>query len=136
MNVSKSEIFDKFTITRLKKKRSPRSKKIKEQFNLYKAETDSILHNLNITKQGLVNKLLTDLYKINGKIWDLQDKIRGNPKSNLPLQEIGKLAIMIVNLNDKRVRIKNRISKLFNEHFFEEVRVYSTSLNSKTKKKG
>ena len=50
-----------------------------------------------------------ELSKINGEIWDLEADIRKGQLENLSLEDVGKRAIKIRELNGKRVGIKSHI---------------------------
>lgn len=54
-------------------------------------------------------KCFRKLYKINGKIWQLESDIRNNKENKLGLKEIGKRAIKIRNWNNKRIKIKDEL---------------------------
>lgn len=50
-----------------------------------------------------------ELYEINGTIWDLESDIRRGKEKELGLEEVGRRAIAIRELNKKRVSVKNKI---------------------------
>lgn len=123
MQVPKADLFDRFVIIKLKKERLSHSKKLKHQFELYKTEVESVLAEANKGKLDLANNFLSDLYTVNGKIWDLEHQLRSGLEDSLPLSEIGRRAIKIRNLNGMRVKIKNKICVLFGEKVFEEIKI-------------
>lgn len=59
------------------------------------------------------------LYDINGKIWDLEADIRQGNEEILGLEEVGRRAIKIRNLNGIRVQYKNEINSKLNQGFIE-----------------
>ena len=54
---------------------------------------------------------LEELYIINGKIWDLESDIRRGKEGLLGLEEVGRRAIAIRELNKNRIAVKNRITE-------------------------
>lgn len=60
-----------------------------------------------------------DLLKKNYEIWQLESAIRNGKDLNISLEEIGRRALEIRNINRERIQIKNRIAKL-NDEFIEE----------------
>jgi len=52
---------------------------------------------------------LNELYIVNAKIWDLESDIRKGKEGELGLEEVGRRAILIRNLNRERVALKNKI---------------------------
>jgi len=61
--------------------------------------------------------MLERLYDINGKIWDLESDIRKGKEGELGLEEVGRRAIMIRELNKKRISVKNQITEETNMGF-------------------
>ena len=51
------------------------------------------------------------LYDINGQIWDLEADIRNGKEGLLGLEEVGRRALKIRDLNAERIRLKNEIAK-------------------------
>lgn len=58
-----------------------------------------------------------EMYEANECLWNLEDKIRN---SDLPMEELGRIGVSISLANDSRIRLKNLISKQFNESYKEE----------------
>jgi hypothetical protein len=63
--------------------------------------------------------LLTSLYVINGKIWDLEADIRQGKEGILGLEEVGRRALAIRDFNGERIRLKNEITELVGEKYKE-----------------
>jgi hypothetical protein len=59
------------------------------------------------------------LAQMNFEIWNLENIIRNNGEDKLSMEEIGKRAITIRNLNRKRIQYKNEITKLDHIGFSE-----------------
>jgi hypothetical protein len=51
------------------------------------------------------------LKTVNGKIWDLEADIRQGKEGKLGLEEVGRRALAIRELNGERVALKNRIAE-------------------------
>lgn len=75
--------------------------------------TEELLLNTPIEKFEEVIKGIRNLYYINGEIWKLESALRKGKEKKLGLREIGKRAIMIRNLNKKRIAEQNRLIGIF-----------------------
>lgn len=107
------EVADRYTIAILKIERLDHTEidieDMKRQIKYYKEGLD--LNNPNLSK------LVDDLYEINGKMWDAEHAIRKGQDENLGLEEIGKRAIKIRDLNRIRMKVKNDIIELTGDGF-------------------
>lgn len=98
------EILDRLSILMLKIERinEPHLKKeLKEYENALK---DYEKRGIKIKKEWI-----TQLHDINGQIWDLESDIRKGKEGELGLEEVGRRAIAIRELNKKRISLKNQI---------------------------
>ena len=99
-----AEVLDRLSILKLKIERinEPHLKKEQDAFNKAIQE---------FRNQGIKIKepWLDELYKINAKIWDLEADIRKGKEGEIGLEEVGRRAILIRNLNRERVALKNKI---------------------------
>lgn len=104
MEMPLAEVLDRLSILKLKIERinEPHLKKELEAFN--KALDEFKNKGIKIKQEWL-----KDLYKINAKIWGLEADIRKGKEGELGLEEVGRRAILIRNLNRERVALKNRI---------------------------
>ena len=59
----------------------------------------------------LVNEEFTELKVIHNKIWDLESELKSGRENELPLEEIGRRAILIRDWNNKRIKLKNIIAE-------------------------
>ena len=103
------ELIDKRSIIQLKMERIPiRKEELKGEYEDY---TESILEyeTDNITSPMDVVEWHEELYKINGQIWDLEADIRSGKEGILGLEEVGKRALAIRNLNSERILVKRDI---------------------------
>lgn len=103
MEMPLPEIIDRFTICRLKSERIG-EKHLEKEYNTYLDEVNKF------RKNGLIKEeWIEELYKLNGEIWDLESDIRKGKEGELGLDEVGRRAIKIRDLNKLRVGIKNKI---------------------------
>ena len=107
-----SEILDRYTITKLKSERTDEN--VSDELKTYKREID----NPNYAQRS--NQIITfidRLYEINGELWDTEGDIRKGV--DMPLEEIGRLALKVRDLNCQRNEIKAEIVDTFSEGFKE-----------------
>ena len=116
MKMPISEIIDRYTITKLKSERT--NEDVAEELSFYKNELD--LYKINL------DKYIKLMYNINGKIWDTEADIRKG--TNLPLEEIGQLALQVRDLNCERNSIKADIVDEFSEGF-KEIKINYKKIN-------
>ena len=107
-----SEILDRYTITKLKSERT--NEDVSDELRTYKKE---INHTDYIEKSDKILSFINRLYEINGELWDTEGDIRKGVK--MPLEEIGRLALKVRDLNCKRNEIKAEIVDTFSEGFKE-----------------
>ena len=115
-----SEIIDRYTITKLKTERT--SEDVREELSAYKLEMENY--------GSAVNEFVEKLYDVNGRLWNTEKDIRDG--KNLPLEEIGKLALKVRNLNCERNGIKAEIVERFSEGF-KEIKINYTKTDYGTK---
>lgn len=77
-----------------------------------------------LTKSGLPGKLITNVIRLstmNGEIWNLEHEMRkcAEGEANVALEEVGRRAIKIRDLNRKRIEYKNEINSLMGSNFRE-----------------
>ena len=101
-----SEIIDRYTITLLKSQRTEED--VAEELNAYKKE---------IPDGDSVEIFINRMYEINGKIWNTEGDIRSGV--DMPLEEVGMLALIVRALNQIRNGIKGEIVDEFAEGFKE-----------------
>ena len=104
-----AEVADRLTIARLKYERLPDEdgEMLARQVAYYEAGIDP-------DNRELLD-LIAQLADINGQMWDAEAAIRQGQDANLGLEEIGRRALRIRDLNRERIAIKNRISHLAND---------------------
>ena len=112
MEMPLSEVIDRYTILKLKlerlKNQSKKSKLIiDKEFKQYKLAIKEFRKREFIVKSEWIEKL----YKINGRTWDLEADIRQGREGLLGLEEIGRRALKIRDINRERIEMKNLIIK-------------------------
>lgn len=109
--LSLSEVLDRLSILKLKASRI-KDLNDKKEFILYSKKLGFyVKHNGYKQKPEIINMFIKKLYEVNGKIWDLEADIRKGKEGELGLEEVGRRAIEIRNLNKERISIKNDIMK-------------------------
>jgi hypothetical protein len=119
MKMPISEIIDRYTITKLKSERT--NEDVSDEMNAYKEE-------INQYDQSAVGEYIEKMYQINGTLWDYESQMRklmdcknsSGPivdVNDLPLSEIGKLALLVRDLNGTRNGVKSEIVEKFSEGF-------------------
>ena len=107
-----SEILDRYTITKLKSERT--NEDVSEELKTYKAEIEKPIYS---EKSNQVISFIDRLYEINGQLWDTEKDIRNGV--DMPLKEVGRLALKVRDLNCKRNEIKAEVVDVFAEGFKE-----------------
>jgi len=106
--MSIGDIVDRYSICKLKSER--------QQLDNTK-EIDALLG--EIERYDGIDESINELYDINGKCWDLEADIRNGNEEILGLEEIGRRALKLRDLNKIRISIKNRVNSAFNQGFIE-----------------
>ncbi|MFC1682465.1 hypothetical protein ACFL0X_02525 [Nanoarchaeota archaeon] len=104
MEMPLPEILDRMSILKLKIERIGESHLQDEMKEYEKALADFKEKGIEIKQE-----LLNELYDLNKQIWDLESDIRSGKEGELGLEEVGRRAILIREINKKRVGIKNKI---------------------------
>ena len=107
-----SEILDRYTITKLKSERT--NEDVSDELRTYKKEVDNPDY---VERSNHIISFIDRLYEINGELWDTEGDIRKGVE--MPLEEIGRLALKVRDLNCIRNEIKAEIVDTFAEGFKE-----------------
>ena len=107
-----SEILDRYTITKLKSERT--NEDVSDELRTYKKEVDNPDY---VERSNQIISFIDRLYEINGELWDTEGDIRKGVE--MPLEEIGRLALKVRDLNCIRNEIKAEIVETFSEGFKE-----------------
>lgn len=109
------EVADRYTIAKLKRERLGADQadpaELERQVGYY-------AEGLDLSDDSLA-ALVEELYGINGRMWDAEYAIRNGQDEELGLEEIGRRALHIRDLNRERMAIKNRITELTGSGFRE-----------------
>lgn len=108
IKMSIGDIVDRYSICKLKSERlqldnSKELQELEKEIHIYESIPDFV----------------DRMYEINGKIWDLEADIRKKNEEILGLEEVGRRAIKIRELNTIRVSCKNEINSKYNEGYIE-----------------
>lgn len=95
------ELVDRYAIALLKYNKT---KANKEELNFY-------VEKLEEYDTSTIIEELQELYEIHSQIWDLESQLKSGQEKELPLEEIGRRAIAIRNLNNTRIKIKNKVAE-------------------------
>jgi len=104
MEMPLPEILDRMSILKLKIERIGETHLKMEMQEYEKALKDFEKRGVRINSEWI-----KELYEVNGQIWDLESDIRKGKEKELGLEEVGRRAIAIRELNKKRISIKNKI---------------------------
>lgn len=111
MQFSIGEILDRLSICQLKAQRTDLD---------CSKELDLLWEALSIVDVGNSSSQYLGFLKIvNGAIWDLESDLRRGKEGELGLEEVGRRAIKIRDLNSIRVFLKNEVNQKFNSGFQE-----------------
>jgi hypothetical protein len=118
-----SELCDRLTIAQLKKERLSDDEinkaGLQKQIEYYESGVD-------MDRPKLVS-LVLDLHKINGQMWDAEYAVRKGLDDDLGLEEIGRRALKIRDLNRVRVSVKNEINELVDQTEFADCKMNHAS---------
>jgi hypothetical protein len=111
MNYPLAEIIDRLSILDLKRSRLPADAATEAYATLLRtaAFTESAL------PQQQIRAWYDMLSEVNGRIWDLEAYIRAGRDGELGLEEIGRRALTIREINGERVGVKAAIAEAIGE---------------------
>lgn len=99
-----TDLIDRFSILRLKLQRLPVDEEIKAEYEIF-------LNAINDFGNDKSSEWIEKMTEINGRIWDLESDIRKGKEKELGLQEVGRRALAIRDINAERIAYKNEIAK-------------------------
>lgn len=76
----------------------------------------------SLNAYGINGKLITNVMRLtqsNIEIWNLENEIRNGGENKFTTEEIGRRAILIRDLNKKRIEYKNKLTELSKNGFCE-----------------
>lgn len=104
MEMPLSEILDRLSIIKLKIERIG-----EPHLKLEEKAYEEAVEEFKSKGLKINDDWLKQLKEVNGKIWDLESDIRKGKEGQLGLEEVGRRAIAIRELNKIRVGIKNKV---------------------------
>jgi hypothetical protein len=106
------ELVDRYCIAKLKFEKTSKNQ---EELIFYQHQL--INYDLN-----LVQEELKMLYQIHDEIWALEKELKSGTEHQLPLEEIGRRAILIRDWNNKRIRLKNTMADKLGQSYLHEIK--------------
>ena len=118
ISISVGELIDKITILKIKKKFI----KLKDKLLNVDKELNILEPILKIDKinSPKIQKLTEQLYEINLKLWEIEDKLREKERMSDFDEEFISLARSVYFTNDKRAEIKKDINIISGSQLVEE----------------
>jgi len=110
LKLSIGDVVDRWTIAWLKHYRG----KVDTYEECIAYQTYSENYDSNVIKEAFEGLLAA-----NGNIWLLESDIRQGKEGELGLEEVGRRALKIRDLNAGRIKIKNKLNEHFKEGFVE-----------------
>jgi len=114
-----SELCDRLTISILKLRRLSDDQAdkamLRQQIDYYRNGIDE--------RDTQLLSLIADLELENGLIWDAEHNIRKGLDADVPLEEIGRRALIIRDINMRRIAVKNSIAKHTGQAGFVDVKM-------------
>jgi len=107
------DLFDKWSILRMK------SRLIGEGLD----EHFAVLNEIQQFDFSKINLYVFDLIEANSKIWILESDIRNG--KDMPLEEVGRRALQIRDINRMRIEAKNKINEIFGD--YQEIKINHAS---------
>lgn len=97
------ELVDRYAIAKLKSDKTDGANLAELDF--YQKQLAASDYNLAPIQQDLDH-----LYGIHRKIWSLEAELKSGREAELSLEELGRRAIMIRDLNNQRIQLKNTMA--------------------------
>lgn len=107
------ELIDRYVIAMVKFRRTDGANQ--EELAYYQVQVSEL------PLQSIVSEI-EELRTIHEEIWTLESELKSGRESNLPLEEIGRRAIMIRDWNNKRIAIKNTVADRLGKDRVREIK--------------
>lgn len=98
------ELIDRLTIAEVKWQRTQANRDELEWYREQMQNFDS----------SLITQNMQQLQSVHNSIWELEKELKAGQEHKLSLEEIGRRAIEIRNLNNKRIQLKNQMAETLN----------------------
>ena len=95
------ELVDRLAIATIKWQRTQSNQEELEWYQQQVAEFD----------QTVISQDMLVLQRIHNAIWELEKELKSGQEQSLSLEEIGRRAIEIRNLNNQRIQLKNKMAQ-------------------------
>lgn len=121
IEVSNGEILDKYTILQIKMdmiEDDSKLENIRREFEVLTPKVDSIFSSCK--NQDDLESLYGDLLVVNGKLWDIEDRIRDCERAGDFSDTFVQLARSVYFTNDERALVKKKINTLTTSSLVEE----------------
>ncbi len=109
------DLLDRYSICKLKTERAGATG---DDLALYRYAYNQLIQTHCRLSCAEWEKLLTGMYEINGLMWDAEAEVR-NAQLDHDLEETGRRAIRVRELNATRIKLKNKINELAGEGFVD-----------------
>ena len=96
------ELVDRLAIAEVKWQRTQANSEELEWYRQQVAEFD----------QSVISQDMHTLQRIHNAIWELEKELKSGQEQSLSLEEIGRRAIEIRNLNNQRIQLKNHMAEI------------------------
>tara|TARA_B100001059_G_C17336898_1_gene333986 strand:+ start:107 stop:490 length:384 start_codon:yes stop_codon:yes gene_type:complete len=118
VTLSVGELIDKITILQIKNKFIKNNDQLKNINNELSILEPLLKKNKLNTPE--INQLLSELYKVNMELWEIEDQIREKERKSDFKDEFITLARSVYITNDKRAKIKKNINLISGSQLIEE----------------
>ena len=118
VTLSVGELIDKITILQIKNKFIKNNDQLKNINNELSILEPLLKKNKLNTPE--INQLLSELYKLNMELWEIEDQIREKERKSDFKDEFITLARSVYITNDKRAKIKKSINLISGSQLIEE----------------
>lgn len=105
-----ASVIDRFCIVSLKRDRIT-EESFKREYQMYRDEFDRY----TLRDRDIITHFVNKLGAVHEQIWDVESSIRQAQEDALGLEEVGRRALKVRDLNRERQRIKNEIIDYFGE---------------------
>jgi hypothetical protein len=105
------ELIDRLCIARVKYERINGANQ--DELDWYEERYSEMIQNLSPTQLSQLKTDIEEITRIHNGIWDLEWQLKSGVEHLLPMDEIGRRAVAIRDLNNQRITFKNSIAALF-----------------------
>lgn len=114
MDMTLPDLIDRLSILSLKCERLPYDQATFDE--MIKYAKNLAYDTYNSERRAVAIFYRQKLWTVNGQIWDLEADIRKGKEGELGLEEVGRRALAIRDLNKERIAIKNELAEKVGEY--------------------